>query len=613
MSVTLFDGVSVTVEAGFGYAPLNTAPVWTDISEWVRDIKIDRGRRSEFTDYGVGDAHVKLDNRDRRFDPEYTSSPYYGDLNPMVPIRIQATYSSTTYTMFHGFVQGWPTAYEVSNVDAVTTLKCVDGNRLLNSMLLPQDPFLDYRKTISYTVLFPLQNKTETYTYPLTLDEPIQPSSVDIGTIGNVSLVDGETVEEFNVVPAFVECWIKRDTGSPVSVGIYAGGAEQLTGPSYKSFLQLLIVDDDIRVGIGTPFYYRYTASTSPATTLDKTKTLNHVVLTQISTSVFELYINGTLAHTYSYANGELTSGRIFGSKTGGNPFSVSTTVGKLAYVAGGYGGGLTSAEIADIYDRGVNGWAESSSARLTRALDDAGWPNTWRDIETGVQHVGAYYPEAVSARDYMTNIRDAEQGLLFLNREGEVELLSRSTVDSVNIVGLFDDEGTDLPFTSVTVDAHTVEAIRNNVVVDYSGGRVTATDSSSVTAYGEVTQRLRLGLVDDESDAQQIADSLLARSKDPRTRIKSLEVNMRRDVTGVVPTVAALELGDNVAVSLTPTGVGDPLWRAVTVQGIKHTIQRDRWMVNLYLEPSAIGTNGALLILDDDTYGRLNEGNRLG
>lgn len=610
MSVTLFDGVSVTVEAGFGYAPLNTSPVWTDISEWVRDIKIDRGRRSEFTDYGVGDAHVKLDNRDRRFDPEYTSSPYYGDLNPMVPIRIQATYSGTTYTMFYGFVQGWPTAYEVSNVDAVTTLKCVDGNRLLNSMLLPQDPFTDYMNTVTKnTVYFPLQDRNETYVEPLTIVEQLQPSSVDAGAIGFVSLVEGETVNDFNSTPAFVEFWVGRTSGRPVNVQVVALGAES-TSPSYRTLIDVDIVDDDIRVGVGTPFDSRTTSSTGEV--LDKTRTLNHVVVTQKTLSVYELYLNGSLAQTLT-----LSSGTFSGSKTGGNPFTINTVKtsfdGKLAHVAGGYGTALTAAEIAEHYDYGANGWAESSSARLTRALDDAGWPNTWRDIETGVQHVGAYYPEAVSARDYMTNIRDAEQGLLFLNREGGVELLSRSTVDSVNIVGLFDDEGIDLPFTSVTVDAHTVEAIRNNVVVNYSGGRVTATDSGSVTAYGEVTQRLRLGLVDDESDAQQIADSLLARSKDPRTRIKSLEVNMRRDVAGVVPTVAALELGDNVAVSLTPTGVGDPLWRAVTVQGIKHTIGRDRWMVNLYLEPSAIGTNGALLVLDDDTYGRLDEGNRLG
>jgi hypothetical protein len=32
-----------------------------------------------------------------------------------------------------------------------------------------------------------------------------------------------------------------------------------------------------------------------------------------------------------------------------------------------------------------------------------------------------------------------------------------------------------------------------------------------------------------------------------------------------------------------------------------------------LYLSPSAVNTNGALLVLDDDTYGKLDDGNKLG
>jgi len=62
-----------------------------------------------------------------------------------------------------------------------------------------------------------------------------------------------------------------------------------------------------------------------------------------------------------------------------------------------------------------------------------------------------------------------------------------------------------------------------------------------------------------------------------------------------------------------TPTGVGDPLWRAVTVQGVRHTITSDSWETELYLAPGAINTNGALLVLNDDTYGKLDSGNKLG
>jgi len=88
--------------------------------------------------------------------------------------------------------------------------------------------------------------------------------------------------------------------------------------------------------------------------------------------------------------------------------------------------------------------------------------------------------------------------------------------------------------------------------------------------------------------------------------------VNVRAD-TSMVPTVAALELADDVTVSFTPTGVGDELWRAVRVQGLSHTITLERWDCQLYLAPGPVNTNGPLMLLDDDEYGKLSSGNKLG
>ena len=98
-----FDGVTVTVQAAFGYAPLNTAPVWTDITGYVRDIRIDRGVKSEFVQNTPGTATIRLDNRSRVFDPAYTAGTFFGQLNPMVPIRVQAAYGGAAQTLFTGF------------------------------------------------------------------------------------------------------------------------------------------------------------------------------------------------------------------------------------------------------------------------------------------------------------------------------------------------------------------------------------------------------------------------------------------------------------------------------------------------------------------------------
>jgi len=216
----------------------------------------------------------------------------------------------------------------------------------------------------------------------------------------------------------------------------------------------------------------------------------------------------------------------------------------------------------------------------------------------------------------YAQQIESAEQGAFFVTRSGVALLLNRDTIDTANIQALFDDAGTDLPFTTVQVDSNTVDAIRNYMYGTFRSRfesiELSATDSASVTAYGQASQFVDLTLFDVQSDAQTVLDVQLERSKDPRTRVRRLEVNVRTEPT-MVPTIAQLELADDVVVAFTPTGVGDELWRAVRVEGVSHRITSSSWVTQLYWAPGPFGTNGPLLVLDDDTYGKLTSGNKLG
>ena len=604
-------GVGFAVEMAFGYNPLDASPQWTPVTPYVRGFSTDRGRTSEFVDYSPGTASILLDNRDRRFDPEYTSGPYYGQLNPMVPVRIQATYSGVTYTMYTGFVQGWPTAYNQSNTDAVATVQCVDANRLLANLSLPVDPFTDYLSTlvgVQYNAYWPFQFEDETVVDPLnpSQSQPVRPTPVGIAGIRNAAQVKGQSTGTYNAQPGVISVWVVRGVAEPVNQQVVAEGAES-TGPSYRTLIDLDIRDDVIYVGVGTSFYRRITASTSIA--LDSSLTLHHVVVGET-----QLWVNGVQRATWS-----LSAGTFPGSFTGGNPVGInpdytSGRTGRIAHLSVGYGAFPSSGQIDTEYSRGAVAFGgELSSVRLGRALDDAGWPASFRQIETGVQTVGSYRPVALPTVRYVEQVESAEQGALFVNAAGEVEFQSRTTAESVSVAAIIDDTGTHLPFAGVTVDAHTVDAIRNNVVVNYANGTVTSTDAGSVTAYGQATQTVDAQLVDDPDVAQLIGDNLLVRAKDPRTRITSLSVNMRRDPVNLVPAVASLDLADDVVVSLTPTGVGDPLWRAVSVQGLSHTVTPQSWDVTMYLAPGPVATNGPLLILDDGVYGELDSTNKLG
>ena len=134
----------ITIEAAFGYELLDTSPVWTDITAYVRSIPaVRRGRTDEYSQYAPGVATVVLDNRGRRFDPEHATGPYFGDLLPMVPLRIVATHNTVDYPMFYGFVQGWPQQIGKGYTDSTVTVQVIDAFRILNQRTLPVSTYVE--------------------------------------------------------------------------------------------------------------------------------------------------------------------------------------------------------------------------------------------------------------------------------------------------------------------------------------------------------------------------------------------------------------------------------------------------------------------------------------
>ncbi len=68
-----------------------------------------------------------LDNRDRRFDPNYASGAYYPDVVPGVPLAKVATWAATPYSVFTGRVDDWPQLYPAVAKDQVVNLQATDA------------------------------------------------------------------------------------------------------------------------------------------------------------------------------------------------------------------------------------------------------------------------------------------------------------------------------------------------------------------------------------------------------------------------------------------------------------------------------------------------------
>ena len=135
MSVPFDSNVNLICEIAFDSNPLDSSQSWTDVSDYLRSFETSRGRISQLAEFQTGTATVTLDNRDNRFSPNQTT--YYYDatngrtkIQPLKRLRIRAEYDSTTYDIFHGFVESFPIQYAGQGYDASTKLRVVDAFKL---------------------------------------------------------------------------------------------------------------------------------------------------------------------------------------------------------------------------------------------------------------------------------------------------------------------------------------------------------------------------------------------------------------------------------------------------------------------------------------------------
>jgi hypothetical protein len=109
----------------------STAATWgADITPYVRGFSISRGTSTELQRTETGRGTLTLDNRDGRFSPMNSLSPYYPNILPMRRIRIRAIWNAVTYPVFQGYIAGWPLSFPAKK-DQIANLELVDGFAIL--------------------------------------------------------------------------------------------------------------------------------------------------------------------------------------------------------------------------------------------------------------------------------------------------------------------------------------------------------------------------------------------------------------------------------------------------------------------------------------------------
>ena len=141
MSVAFDSNVNLIVEVGFDSEPFSNTQTFTDISQYVRNISITRGRSNELGQFRAGTCELLLSNADNRFNPTQTTH-YYDSVNgrtkiqPLKTLKVSATYDSITYVLFYGFLDEIPVQYPALGADSTVNFRAIDAFKIFQSQTI---------------------------------------------------------------------------------------------------------------------------------------------------------------------------------------------------------------------------------------------------------------------------------------------------------------------------------------------------------------------------------------------------------------------------------------------------------------------------------------------
>jgi len=119
----------------------DSAGIIVDVSNQVDQIITIRGRDAQSDQFQTGQLTMRIVDQNGDFNPQNTSGPYYGLLNPMRKVQITAVHNGVTYPVFVGYITGYSTTTPKYVGDVVyTTITAVDGFRLFQNAQISTVP-----------------------------------------------------------------------------------------------------------------------------------------------------------------------------------------------------------------------------------------------------------------------------------------------------------------------------------------------------------------------------------------------------------------------------------------------------------------------------------------
>ena len=257
---------------------------------------------------------------------------------------------------------------------------------------------------------------------------------------------------------------------------------------------------------------------------------------------------------------------------------------------------------------------AQTSGQRITSvlALPEVNYTGT-TNIATGTVNLGhdaAYtVPQSTNTLTYLQQINDAEQGRLFVARDGTITFQERIGNTLSSPVISFNDDGTGAKYVGLEVEFDADNVVNRTYVKGLNNNDATDSNAGSIAQYFTQSTSINNSLLHLQTEIDTLAAYLL--EPDPEPRYTSVTTWFGTLTNAQRNTVATIDIGDTISIHKEIPGLGSQVASELSVEGIQAVIDVNRGhTVTYYTSPTTIVYE---LILDDATYGVIDSTNVLG
>jgi len=260
------------------------------------------------------------------------------------------------------------------------------------------------------------------------------------------------------------------------------------------------------------------------------------------------------------------------------------------------------NAQISTVTGAAAN---DLSGTRINQILNTISWPNSMRDVDTGLTNLQNDPGTARTALAALQTVANSEYGAIYVNASGSLVFQDRS-VTTGSVAGtptVFNDNGSDISYANAVWRLDDT-LVFNQANVTRTGGSVqSAVNAASVTKYFAHTYNVQNLLMTTDAEALDYARAYVASRAETSVRCDLIELDLyTANYNAGITAALSLDFFDNVTITTNQPGAST-LTKTLQVFGVSHTVTPNRWRTFFTtLEPVIDG-----FIIGNTNYGVLN------